>query len=78
MKAIPYKWANNLFDKDETAKPNTEQEIGVEQLIDMEQTSSANITHIVELIEKLIDLTIEDSNHAKKVTIQLLQQADMI
>ncbi|MGM0874653.1 MAG: hypothetical protein ACQEWV_07570 [Bacillota bacterium] len=71
MKARQYKWANSLYNNDETVVQNEE------QVSDIELVSSKNITQIMQLVEKLIDLTVDDSDRAEKVTQKLLKQADM-
>lgn len=86
MKATPYKWVNILFNNVATVVPAEEQGFNnvatvvqtEEQESNIEQIPSDNITQIVQLVEKLIDLTVDDSDRAKNVTQKLLQQVESI
>ena len=72
MKATPYNWVNILFNNVATVDQAEEQESTIEQI------PSDNITQIVQLVEKLIDLTVDDSDRAKNVTQKLLKQVESI
>lgn len=74
MKATPYSWAMQVLDID-TTEEHVESE---EQEIVTEQISSETVTLIVQLVEKLIDLTITNSSHAAQVTHHLLKQVDTL
>lgn len=72
MRAKPYKWVNILFNNVVTVNRTEEQESTIEQI------PSDNITQIVQLVERLIDLTVDDSDRAKNVTQKLLNQVESI
>jgi hypothetical protein len=94
MKATPYKWVNIMFNNVATIDQTEEQESAIEQIpsfnnvatIDqteeqesaIEQIPSDNITQIVQLVEKLIDLTVDDSDRAEKITQILLNQVESL
>jgi hypothetical protein len=80
MKATPYSWAMQLIDT-YTPEEHVESEAYIEseaQEIVTEQFSSETVTLIVQLVEKLIDLTITNSSHAAQVTLHLLKQMDTL
>jgi hypothetical protein len=72
MKATPYSWATSFIDDNSTEEHDEIQENVTEHF------SSETVTLIVQLIEKLIDLTISDNNRAVRVTHQLLKQVDTL
>lgn len=79
MRATPYNWVNILSNNTEAAEQEVEEVEQVEEPESpSEQIPSDNIAQIVQLIEKLIDLTVDDSNRANKVTQKLLRQVESI
>ncbi|QGQ44697.1 hypothetical protein [Metabacillus sediminilitoris] len=73
MKATPYAWATIFLDHESTEKEHVESQENA-----TEYFSSETVTLIVQLIEKLVDLTITDSNRAAQEIHHLLKQVDTL